>query len=116
IPSSFSLPASPRHGSILAITAKERDALAAKWNPSLLVTSIDPVATTVPAGSSDVSLPGTAQATFKDGHRETVAVTWSKPDLSSLKKAGDTVQVRGQLANSAGTPAIATITATAPPG
>ncbi|WP_307448635.1 immunoglobulin-like domain-containing protein [Microbacterium proteolyticum] len=116
IPSSFSLPASPRHGSILAITAKERDALAAKWNPSLLVTSVDPVSTTVPAGSSEVTLPGTVQATFKDGHRETVAVTWDTADLSSLKKAGDTVQVRGQLANSAATPAVATITATAPPG
>lgn len=116
IPSSFSLPASPRHGSILAITAKERDALAAKWNPSLLVTSVDPVAATVPAGSTEVSLPGTVQASFKDGHRETVAVTWEKADLSSLKKAGDTVQVRGQLANSAATPAVATVTATAPPG
>jgi hypothetical protein len=116
IPSSFSLPTSPRHGSVLAITAKERDVLAAKWNPSLLVTSIDPVAATVQAGSTDVALPATAQATFKDGHRETVAVAWDKADLSSLKKAGDTVQVRGQLANSAGTPAIATITATAPPG
>jgi hypothetical protein len=116
IPSSFSLPASPRHGSILAITAKERDTLAAKWNPSLLVTTIDPIAATVQAGSTEVALPGTVQATFKDGHRESVAVTWDKTDLSSLKKAGDTVQVRGQLANSAGTPAIATITATAPPG
>ncbi|MGN7971023.1 immunoglobulin-like domain-containing protein [Microbacterium sp. 22296] len=116
IPSSFSLPASPRHGSILAITAKERDVLAATWNPSLLVTSVDPVAASTQAGSTEVSLPGTVQATFKDGHRETVAVTWEKADLSSLKKAGDTVQVRGQLANSAGTPAIATITATAPPG
>lgn len=115
IPSSFSLPASPRHGSILAITAKERDALAAKWNPSLLVTSIDPVATTVPAGSTAVSLPGSVQATFRDGHRETVVVTWDTVDLSSLAKAGDTLEVRGQLANSAATPAIATITATAPP-
>ncbi|MFF0911179.1 immunoglobulin-like domain-containing protein [Microbacterium enclense] len=116
IPSSFSLPASPRHGSILAITAKERDALAAKWNPSLLVTSVDPVSATVQAGATEVALPATVQATFKDGHRETVAVTWDKADLSSLKKAGDTVQVRGQLANSAATPAIATVTATAPPG
>ncbi|WP_307483310.1 immunoglobulin-like domain-containing protein [Microbacterium trichothecenolyticum] len=116
IPSSFSLPASPRHGSILAITAKERDALAAKWNPSLLVTSVDPVSATVPAGASEVTLPGTVQASFQDGHRETVAVTWDKADLSSLKKEGDTVQVRGQLANSAATPAVATITATTPPG
>lgn len=116
IPSSFSLPASPRHGSILAITAKERDALAAQWNPSLLVTSVDPIAASVQAGSTEVSLPGTVQATFKDGHRETVAVTWNTADLSSLKKAGDTVEVRGQLANSAATPAIATVTATAPPG
>jgi hypothetical protein len=116
IPSSFSLPASPRHGSILAITAKERDALAAKWNPSLLVTSVDPVSASVQAGATIVALPATVQATFKDGHRETVAVTWNPADLSSLKKAGDTVQVRGQLANSAATPAIATITATAPAG
>jgi hypothetical protein len=114
IPSSFSLPASPRHGSILAITAKERDALAAKWNPSLLVTSVDPVSATVPADASEVALPGTVRASFRDGHQETVAVTWDKADLSSLKKAGDTVQVRGQLANSAATPAVATITA-APP-
>ncbi|MBP1240799.1 hypothetical protein ABID92_001384 [Frigoribacterium sp. PvP120] len=116
IPSSFSLPASPRHGSVVSITAKERDALAAKWNPSLLVTSVDPVARTVQAGSSAVSLPATVAASFKDGHRETVAVTWETADLSSLKQAGDTVQVRGQLANSAATPAVATITATAPPG
>jgi len=116
IPSSFSLPTSPRHGSVVSITAKERDALAAKWNPSLLVTSIDAVARTVQAGSTTVDLPATVGATFKDGHRETVAVTWETADLSTLKKAGDTVQVRGQLANSAATPAIATITATAPPG
>jgi len=116
IPASFSLPASPRHGSVISITAKERDALAAKWNPSLLVTSIDAVARTVPAGSTTVDLPATVGASFKDGHRETVAVTWETADLSSLKKAGDTVQVRGQLANSAATPAITTVTATAPPG
>ncbi|ADU14324.1 family 43 glycosylhydrolase [Asticcacaulis excentricus] len=30
-PSDFRLPARPRHGSVLAITAKERDALVAKW-------------------------------------------------------------------------------------
>ncbi|MBF4461307.1 MULTISPECIES: immunoglobulin-like domain-containing protein [unclassified Rathayibacter] len=115
-PSNFSLPASPRHGSVLAITAKERDALAAKWNPALLVTSVDPVSATVQAGATTVTLPSTVGATFKDGHRETVGVTWATADLSGLKKAGDTVQVKGQLANSAATPAIATITATAPPG
>ncbi len=116
IPSNFSLPASPRHGGILAITAKERDALAAKWNPSLLVSSIAPVATTAPAGSTaEVSLPATVTATFADGHSETVGVKWDKQDLSGLRKEGDKVEVMGTLVNSSATRAVATITATAPP-
>jgi hypothetical protein len=31
-PRAFSLPASPRHGTVMAITASERDALVAHWN------------------------------------------------------------------------------------
>ncbi len=115
IPADFNLPASPRHGGILAITAEERDALAAKWNQALLVKSIAPVSATAEAGSTaEVPLPASVQATFADGHSETVAVKWDKQDLSGLKKAGDKVEVKGTLANSSATRAVATITATAP--
>ena len=33
-PKDFRLPASPRHGSVLSITARERDALVARWSPA----------------------------------------------------------------------------------
>ncbi|ROS29895.1 Ig-like protein group 4 [Rathayibacter sp. PhB127] len=114
-PAAFSLPSSPRHGSVVSITAKERDALAAKWNPALLVTSVKPVAATAPVGATTVALPATVSAGFRDGHSETVGVTWRTADLSGLKKAGDSVQVTGRLQNSSATLAVATITATAPP-
>ncbi|WP_409529615.1 hypothetical protein [Sphingomonas sp.] len=49
------------------------------------------------------------EATFADGHVAPVGVTWQAPDRSRLKRAGDSVTIRGQLANSAATPAIAQV-------
>jgi len=108
-PKDFHLPASPRHGSVLSITARERDALAARWNRALLVTAIAPVSVTLPDARAAIALPATVEATFADGHVAPVGVTWQAPDRSRLKRAGDSVTIRGQLANSAATPAIAQV-------
>lgn len=113
-PKTFHLPASPRHGSILAITAKERDALAQAWAPELLVTAVAPVALSVRAGARSVALPPSVTATFKDGHTARIAVHWPAVDRRALMKPGGSVTVRGQLANSAAIRAIAHIKATGP--
>ncbi|MBN0038579.1 family 43 glycosylhydrolase [Cellulosimicrobium cellulans] len=114
-PSSFSLPRSPRHGSVIGITRAERDALAARWAPNLLVTDVAPVALDVEIGTTSVDLPATVTATFRDGHTEQVAVAWDHVDLGQLTRPGDTVTVEGRLANGAGTPAVATLTAVGDP-
>ncbi|WP_081323108.1 immunoglobulin-like domain-containing protein [Microbacterium testaceum] len=108
-PSSFSLPASPRHGSVMPITREERDVLAGKWGRDLLVTGIDGVTAEVNAGASGVQLPGTVAATFADGHRENVAVTWDAVTATQLDKPG-VVEVSGTLTNGAATRAKATVT------
>ena len=109
-PAKFQLPVSPRHGSVLSITARERDALAARWNRALLVTSVAPTVVTLPGAQPSITLPKTVDATFADGHVAPVGITWQTPDRSRLKRIGDSVTVQGQLANSAATPATARIT------
>lgn len=112
-PARFRLPASPRHGTVLPITARERDALAARWNRALLVTAVEPVVASVAPGARTAALPPSVEATFADGHRETVAVRWQAPDWRALRRRGGRTTVTGSLANSAATPAIATLTADA---
>lgn len=108
-PRAFSLPASPRHGSVLPITREERDALAGKWAPNLLVSSVAPVSTEIEAGATTVALPPRVSATFADGHTESIAVTWDAVDVTRLTRPGDTVTVTGALSNSAATRATATV-------
>ncbi len=108
-PASFRLPASPRHGSVLSITASERDALVAKWNRALLVTAVEPVRVAMTANAP--ALPRTVTVRFADGHQEAVGVTWDKVDWARLRRKGGSVTVTGRLANSSATPAIATISA-----
>ncbi|HMT87894.1 MAG TPA: family 43 glycosylhydrolase [Arachnia sp.] len=110
-PPTFSLPASPRHGSVIGITREERDALADKWAKNLLVSSVAPVALDVEVGATQAALPGTVTATFADGHTESVRVDWDDPDLSQLQRNGDQITVEGALANGAATRAVATLTA-----
>jgi putative cell wall-binding protein len=114
-PQQFSLPASPRHGSVLAITRAERDALAGKWGPNLLVTAVAPSALEVQAGASAAPLPPTVQATFGDGSTRDVAVTWDALPSGALEHAGE-VTVHGDLANGSATRATAVITVVAAPG
>jgi hypothetical protein len=113
-PANFSLPTSPRHGSVLAITREERDALAAKWGSNLLVTSVEPVEVKVPAGATSVALPGTLSATFADGSVRELSVDWDSVTPGDLASAG-TLTVRGDLSNGAATRASATVTITAVP-
>ena len=112
-PSTYRLPASPRHGGILRITRAERDAMVGATDPQLLVTSV--AETRLEALATDeVTLPAEVTATFGDGRTAAVPVTW---DAFSLGDAapGDEVTVTGRLDNGAATPATAVITVTAPP-
>ncbi|SMQ71242.1 Glycosyl hydrolases family 43 [Plantibacter sp. VKM Ac-1784] len=113
-PADFSLPASPRHGSVLAITREERDALAAKWGPNLLVTSVEPVEVQTPAGGTAVALPETISATFADGSARELSVDWDSVTAADLAAPG-ILTVRGDLSNGAATRATATVTITAVP-
>ncbi|WP_260928721.1 glycoside hydrolase family 43 protein [Novosphingobium sp. 9] len=113
-PQTFHLPPSPRHGTVMSITAAERDRLAAQWNPALLVTSVTPVALSAPSASHIPPLLQTVTAQFKDGHSEQVAVRWHLPNASQLARARSPIRIEGQLANSAATPATATIAIRAP--
>jgi len=113
-PADFSLPASPRHGSVLAITRDERDALAAKWGPNLLVTSVEPVEVETPAGGTAVALPETLSATFADGSARELSVDWDSVTAADLAAPGS-LTVRGDLSNGAATRATATVTITAVP-
>jgi hypothetical protein len=113
-PAEFSLPASPRHGSVLAITREERDALAQKWGPNLLVTSVESVEVEVVAGAAGVTLPGTLSATFADGSVRELSVDWDSVTAADLAAAGS-LTVRGDLSNGAATRATATVIITAAP-
>ncbi|PPF27626.1 fibronectin type III domain-containing protein, partial [Rathayibacter sp. AY1A3] len=106
-----SLPASPRHGSVIGISREERDAVLGAYQPELLVTSVAPVAQDVRVGSTSTTLPATVQATFTGGRTEQVAVAWEAFDASVLDRAGEALVVRGTLANGAATRAVATLTA-----
>lgn len=110
-PKTFHLPASPRHGTVLPITAQEHDALAARWNRSLLVTAVGPVTLSVKAGARSASLPSSVVATFADGHTDRVGVRWAAPDWLTLRRPGDRVTVTGKLAHSSAKRATATIVA-----
>jgi len=114
VPAQYSLPPSPRHGVAFGITREERDRLIATYNPNDLVTSVAPVSVEVAPGTTSVTLPTTVDATRAAGTIP-VGVTWEEQDLSSLRAAGDTVQVRGALNDGSATPAIATITAVGAP-
>jgi len=114
VPSSYSLPPSPRHGVAFGITRAERDALIARWNPDQLVTSVAPVEVSVAPGTTRVTLPGTVEAA-RPGGAISVGVTWPDVDLSGLHVPGDSVQVRGALNDGSALPAVATITAVGTP-
>ncbi len=57
-PKRFRLPASPRHGSVLAITAGERDALVARWGASVVTARPSSPAPAVTGGDASRTMGG----------------------------------------------------------
>src|SRR5690349_13457713 len=83
----FSLPASPRHGTVLPITQAEYDRVLRKYLPVELVESTTAVTARTPAGTAP-ALPATVAATFADGSTKQVAVTWDAVKPADYAKTG----------------------------
>ena len=106
------LPTSPRHGTVLPVSQAEYDALLSTYQPSLLVTSIDPVTARTREGVAPV-LPATVTAHYADGSSKAVPVDWGTIDPAQYATTGTfTVSV----AAVPGSPiqAVATVTVTDP--
>jgi hypothetical protein len=105
---SYSLPSSPRHGTILPVTQAEYDRLLTKYQPNLLVSSVQPVAVTTHAGTAP-TLPWRVTATYADGSSAKTTVTWDEIPASAYAQAG-TFTVAGTLDESQKVKATATVT------
>ncbi|WIM95864.1 Ig-like domain repeat protein [Actinoplanes oblitus] len=106
--SSYSLPASPRHGTVLPVTQREYDRLLATYQPNLLVTAVDPVPLTTPAGTAP-ALPARVTARHADGSSAGVAVVWDAVPPAAYARPG-TFTVSGTIAESQNVKATAVVT------
>ncbi|AEV84264.1 hypothetical protein ACWT_3241 [Actinoplanes sp. SE50] len=95
---SYSLPASPRHGTVLPVTQAEYDRLLTAYQPNLLVTAVDPIPLVTPAGVAP-ALPARVTARFADGSSSSVAVTWDAVPPAAYAQPG-TFTVAGTVAES----------------
>jgi hypothetical protein len=105
---SYSLPSSPRHGTVLPITQAEYDRLLTAYQPNLLVTAADQVATTTHAGTTP-TLPWRVTAHYADGSTAKTNVTWDAIPASAYAKPG-TFTVSGTLEDSQTVKATAVVT------
>jgi beta-xylosidase/uncharacterized protein YjdB len=107
----YSLPARPRHGTVIGVTQAEYDRLLKTYAPGQLVESVEEVAVTTGIGDPPV-LPETVTATFASGGTGQVAVTWDEIPPSAYASAG-TFTVDGTLPDGASVKAKATVTVSA---
>jgi hypothetical protein len=105
---SYSLPKSPRHGTVLPVTQAEYDRLLTAYQPNLLVTAVDPVSVTTHAGTAP-TLPWRVTAHYADGSSAKATVAWDAVPGSAYAKPG-TFTVSGTLDESQNIKATATVT------
>lgn len=72
----YSLPSSPRHGTVLPVTEAEYNRVLRAYQPDELVESAEDVTVSTAIGSAPV-LPATVIAKYADGITRPVAVTWT---------------------------------------
>ncbi|MFH9548217.1 family 43 glycosylhydrolase [Streptomyces sp. NPDC017435] len=107
----YDLPARPRHGTVLPVTQAEYDRLLRAYQPDQLVESVENTAVKTRVGDAPV-LPATVIATYADGVRRPVAVTWDTVPASAYAQAG-TFTVTGSLPDGAALPVRAEVTVSA---
>ncbi|WP_069758336.1 family 43 glycosylhydrolase [Streptomyces sp. LUP47B] len=107
----YDLPAKPRHGTVLPVTQAEYDRLLRAYQPDQLVESVEAVKVKTRTGEAPV-LPATVIATYADGVRRPVAVTWDDVPASKYAQAG-TFTVTGSLPDGAAIPVQAEVTVSA---
>ncbi|CAM5713410.1 family 43 glycosylhydrolase [Streptomyces canus] len=104
----YDLPARPRHGTVLPVTQAEYDRLLRAYQPDQLVESVEAVKVKTRTGEAPV-LPATVIATYADGVKRPVAVTWDDVPASKYAQAG-TFTVTGSLPAGAAIPVQAEVT------
>ncbi|MGP3957707.1 family 43 glycosylhydrolase [Nonomuraea sp. 3N208] len=107
----YSLPARPRHGTVIGVTQAEYDRLLRAYAPGQLVESTEEVKVVTGIGDAPI-LPEKVTATFADGSTGSVAVTWDEVPASAYAQAG-TFTVQGTLPDGASVRAKATVTVSA---
>ncbi|MEU3783004.1 family 43 glycosylhydrolase [Streptomyces sp900129855] len=104
----YDLPSKPRHGTVLPVTQAEYDRLLRAYQPDQLVGSVEGVSVKTRIGEAPV-LPATVIATYADGVKRPVAVTWDDVPASAYAQAG-TFTVTGSLPDGAAIPVRAEVT------
>ncbi|MFF4055301.1 family 43 glycosylhydrolase [Streptomyces sp. NPDC001668] len=104
----YDLPARPRHGTVLPVTQAEYDRLLRSYQPDQLVESVEGVKVKTRIGEAPV-LPATVVASYADGVKRPVAVTWEDVPASKYAQAG-TFTVTGSLPDGAAIPVQAEVT------
>ncbi|NUT24635.1 MAG: family 43 glycosylhydrolase [Streptomyces sp.] len=104
----YDLPAKPRHGTVLPVTQAEYDRLLRAYQPDQLVQGVEDVEVKTGIGQAPV-LPATVIATYADGVRRPVSVTWEDVPASKYAQAG-TFTVTGSLPDGAAIPVRAEVT------
>ncbi len=105
------LPESPRHGTVIPVTATEYQRLVEAYQPDAAVESVDEVAVTVQAGSEPV-LPDTVTTYGPGGEPSQTAVRWDDIDPAAYAEPGD-FTVEGALDAPTTVRAVARVTVTA---
>ena len=104
----YDLPAKPRHGTVLPVTQAEYDRLLRAYQPDQLVESVENVSVKTRIGEAPV-LPATVIATYADGVKRPVAVSWEDVPESKYAQSG-TFTVTGSLPDGAAIPVQAEVT------
>ncbi|MFL5995205.1 MAG: family 43 glycosylhydrolase, partial [Streptomyces sp.] len=104
----YDLPAKPRHGTVLPVTQAEYDRLLRAYQPDQLVESVEAMKVKTRTGEAPV-LPATVIATYADGVKRPVAVTWDDVPASKYAQAG-TFTATGSLPDGAAIPVQAEVT------
>ncbi|HET9656093.1 MAG TPA: family 43 glycosylhydrolase [Kineosporiaceae bacterium] len=104
----YSLPASPRHGTVMGVTQAEYERLLSAYLPTKVPASIADVTVDTTAGAAPV-LPPTVSVTYADGSTGSAAVSWD-PVPASAYTAPGTFTVLGSIADSGTVRARAVVT------
>ncbi|MGW7163981.1 family 43 glycosylhydrolase [Streptomyces sp. NPDC054884] len=107
----YDLPSKPRHGTVLPVTQAEYDRLLQAYQPDQIITGVEDVSVKTRIGEAPV-LPATVIATYADGAKRPVTVTWADIDASQYAQAGS-FAVKGDLPGDAAIEVHADVTVSA---